>query len=122
MGNYMVHSMIELGGTITDKEGSSAMWATMVNQGTGMRLVGQSLEMHSTDTAKTPFFDTLSTASYGYGGYPIDTTFLKMSKGRWYDFDGSFRRNRSFNSSTRTPLLRFSDTRTSASCDPAVHR
>ena len=96
MGNYMVHSMIELGGTITDKEGSSAMWATMVNQGTGMRLVGQSLEMHSTDTAKTPFFDTLSTASYGYGGYPIDTTFLKMSKGRWYDFDGSFRRNRQY--------------------------
>jgi hypothetical protein len=96
MGNYMVHSMVELGGTITDKNGSSAMWATMVNQGTGMRLVGQSLEMHSTDTSKTPFFDTLSTASYGYGGQPIDTTYLKLSKGRWYDFDGSFRRNRSY--------------------------
>jgi hypothetical protein len=96
MGNYMVHSMIELGGTITQKDGSRAMWATMVNQGTGMRLVGQSLEMHSTDTSKTRFFDTLSTASYGYGGEPIDTTFLKMSKGKWYDFDSSFRRNRSY--------------------------
>jgi hypothetical protein len=96
MGNYMVHSMIELGGTITDKSGSSAMWATMVNQGTGLRLVGQSLEMHSTDTTKTHFFDTLSTSSYGYGGEPFDTTFLKMSKGRWYDFDGSFRRNRNY--------------------------
>ena len=96
MGNYMVHSMVELGGTITDKSGSAAMWATMVNQGTGMRLVGQSLEMHSTDTSKTHFFDTLSTSSYGYGGYPIDTTFLKMSKGKWYDFDGSFRRNRQY--------------------------
>jgi hypothetical protein len=72
------------------------MWATMVNQGTGMRLVGQSLEMHSTDTSKTPIFDTLSTASYGYGGQPIDYTFLKFSKGKWYDFDGSFRRNRSY--------------------------
>jgi hypothetical protein len=96
MGNYMVHSMVELGGTITTKDGSAAMWATMVNQGTGMRLVGQSLEMHSTDTSKTPFFDTLSSASYGYGGNPVNTTFLKMSKGRWYDFDSSFRRNRSY--------------------------
>jgi hypothetical protein len=96
MGNYMVHSMVELGGTITDKSGSTAMWATMVNQGTGMRLVGQSLEMHSTNTSKTPFFDTLSSASYGYGGNPIDTTFLKFSKGKWYDFDSSFRRNRSY--------------------------
>ena len=72
------------------------MWATMINQGTGMRLVGQSLEMHSADTTKTPFFDTLSTASYGYGGEPYDTTYLKMSKGSWYDFDGHFRRNRSY--------------------------
>ena len=117
MGNYMVHSMVELGGTITDKSGSAAMWATMVNQGTGMRLVGQSLEMHSTDTSKTPFFDTLSSASYGYGGYPIDTTYLKMSKGKWYDFDGNFRRNRQYfdynllvnsfltNATSATPVL-----------------
>jgi hypothetical protein len=96
MGKYMVHSMVELGGVITDKSGSAAMWATMVNTGTGMRLVGQSLEMHSTDTSKTPFFDTLSTSSYGYGGDPINTSFLKMSKGKWYDFDGNFRRNRSY--------------------------
>ncbi len=96
MGNYMVHSMVELGGVITAKDGSAAMWATMVNTGTGMRLVGQSVEMHSTDTSKTPFFDTLSSASFGYGGDPIDTSFLKMSKGKWYDFDGRFRRNRSY--------------------------
>jgi len=118
MGNYMVHSMVELGGVITaNKDGSSAMWATMVNTGTGMRLVGQSLEMHSTDTSKTPFFDTLSTASYGYGGDPIDTSYLKMSKGKWYDFDGRFRRNRQYfdynllvnsfltNATSATPVL-----------------
>ena len=76
----MVHSMIELGGTITSKDGSEAMWATMVNTGTGVRLVGQSLEMHSTDTSKTPFFDTLSTASFGYGGNPFDVSLLKVSQ------------------------------------------
>jgi hypothetical protein len=96
MGKYDVHSTMELGGNIVSKNGSSAMWATMVNESTGMRVVGQSLVMHSKDPSKTPFFDTLSTASFGYGGEPIDGSYLKFSKGKWYDFDGSFRRNRSY--------------------------
>ena len=96
VGGYMIHSMIELGGNLTQKNGSSAMWATMVNEGTGMRVVGQSLEMHSVNTSKTPFFDTLSTSSYGYGGEPINLSYLKFSKGRLYDFNGSFRRNRNY--------------------------
>src|ERR1700735_4930323 len=40
IGGYMVHQEIELGGRITaHKSGSSAMWSTMVNQGTGMRVL-----------------------------------------------------------------------------------
>ncbi len=35
------------------------MWATMVNEASGMRVIGQSLTMHSVDKSKTPFFDTL---------------------------------------------------------------
>src|SRR5258708_36885973 len=93
MGKYDVHSTMELGGNIVSKDGSSAMWATMVNESTGMRVVGQSLVMHSKDRSKTPFFDTLSTASFGYGGEAIDGSYLKFSNGKWYDFDGSFRRN-----------------------------
>ena len=50
------------------------MWATMVNEASGMRLVGQSLTMHSVDKSKTPFFDTLTTNSFGYGGEPVDAT------------------------------------------------
>ena len=96
VGGYQVHQMIELGGRITDKGGSDAMWSTMVNQTTGMRVIGQSLEMHSIDSSKTPFFDSLSTNSVGYGGDPYDVSYLKMSKGRLYDFNGSFRRDRNY--------------------------
>ena len=96
VGNYLVHQSIELGGRYTTTSGSQAMWATLVNQGSGGRILGQSLEMHSTDPSKTHFFDTLSTNTSGYGGDPYDVSYFKMSKGRIYDFAGSFRRDRNF--------------------------
>jgi len=96
VGNYQVHQMLELGGHIVDQSGSDAMWATMVNQTAGFRVLGQSLTMHSTNPSKTPFFDVLTTNSYGYGGDPYDATFLNMSKGRWWDFAGGFRRDRNY--------------------------
>ena len=96
LGNYTMHSSVELGGVITRNDGSRAMWATMVNEGTGMRVLNQSLELRSTNPSKTPFFDTLSTASFGYGGEPNDVSFLKMSKGKLYDFSGGFRRDRNY--------------------------
>jgi hypothetical protein len=97
IGGYEVHQAIELGGRVTaNKSGSSAMWATMVNQGTGMRVLSHSLEMHSLDPSKTPFFNTLSSSSFGYGGDPYDASYLNLSKGRIYDFAGSFRRDRNY--------------------------
>jgi len=72
------------------------MWDTLVNQSSGGRVLGQSLELHSVNPSKTPFFDSLSSYSTGYGGDPIDVTRLKISKGRLYDFSGSFRRNREY--------------------------
>ena len=66
IGGYEVHQAIELGGRITaNKSGSDAMWATMVNQGTGMRVLSHSLEMHSLDPSKTPFFNSLTSSRFG---------------------------------------------------------
>ncbi len=96
MGGYKVHSMVELGGRFAEKDGSRAMWATMVNQTTGARVLSQSLDMHTLDPRKTPFFDTLSTSSFGYGGDPSDVSFLRLTKGRIYDFSGNFRRDRNY--------------------------
>ena len=96
MGGYQVHSMVDLGGRFAEKEGSRAMWATMVNQTTGARVLGQEVRMHTVDPHKTPFFDTLSSSSFGYGGDPYDATYLNFSKGKWYDFASSFRRSRQY--------------------------
>jgi hypothetical protein len=96
MGGYQVHSMIDLGGQFVEKSGSAAMWATMVNQTAGARVLGQELHMHTLDPHKTPFYDTLNTSSYGYGGDPYDATYLTMNKGKWYDFAGNFRRDRQY--------------------------
>ena len=93
---YLVHQSIEAGGRITNMSGSGAMWNTLVNQGTGGRILGQSLEMHSVNPSKTPFFDSLSASSTGYGGDPYDATYVRISKGRAYDFSGSFRRDRQY--------------------------
>ena len=94
--HYQVHQSMELGGRITSVSGSGAMWDTLINQSTGMRVLSQSLELRSIDTHKTPFFDRLTTNSTGYGGDPFDVSRLSISKGRIYDFVGSFRRNRNF--------------------------
>jgi len=96
VGNYRVHQMVELGGRIAERSGSIPMWATMVNQTTGFRVLAQSLDMHSMNTSKTPFFDVLTTNSYGYGGDPYNGSYLNASKGRWWDFAGSFRRDRNY--------------------------
>lgn len=95
-GAYMMHSNVELGGVITQKDGSSAMWATMVNEGTGMRVLNQSLTLRTTNPSKTPFFDKLTTNSFGYGGEPLTVSNLHVSKGKFYDFAGSFRRDRNY--------------------------
>lgn len=97
IGNYLTHQEIELGGRIVvDKTGSEPMWATLVNQSTGLRVLSQYLDMHSVNPSKTPFFDTLTSSSFGYGGDPYDVTRLNFSKGRWYNFAGSFRRDRQY--------------------------
>jgi hypothetical protein len=96
VGGYLVHQSLEVGGRYTTTSGSQAMWATLVNQTSGGRILGQSLEMHSMDPSKTHFFDTLSTNSTGYGGDPYDVSNFKVSKGRVYDFAGSFRRDRNY--------------------------
>jgi hypothetical protein len=96
VGGYIVHQSIEVGGRYTKVSGSQPMWDTLNNQSSGGRILGQSLDMHSVNTAKTPFFDTLSTYSVGYGGDPLNVTRLKFSKGHLYDFSGSFRRDRNY--------------------------
>lgn len=93
---YLIHQSLEAGGRYTTTSGSLAMWDTLVNQTSGGRILGQSLDMHSVNPSKTPFFDTLTTYSTGYGGDPYDVSRINISKGRFYDFTGTFRRDRNY--------------------------
>src|SRR5438270_4468732 len=93
---YLNTGSIELGGHMVTNSGSDPMWATMVNQQSGPRLIGETFHQHSTDPRKTPFYDDLSLNSFGYGGDPYASTTLNMYKGKIYKFSGDFRRNRSY--------------------------
>ena len=90
------------------------VYATFVNLQPGVRLLDQSLEMHSTNHNGS-LFDDLSESSFGLGGDPNEVVRLRASKHHWYDFTGSWRRDINFwdynllgnplNPPTNTPFI-----------------
>lgn len=93
---YSVSQSVDLGGHIVSQSGSAPTYDTLVNIQSGPRMLNQTLVAHSVDGATRTFFDNLETASSGYGGDPYTFSTLRFSKGKIYDFDGSFRRNRQY--------------------------
>lgn len=93
---YIVHQSVDLGGHIADISGNTAVYNTMVNIRSGPRILDQSLDMRAVDPTHATVFDHLFTSSFGYGGDPNNVTLLNISKGKLYDFRGSFRRNRQY--------------------------
>ena len=91
-----MHQSIDVGGHIQEQSGSPQMWATLVNIYSGPRVLDQSLTMRAVDPGHAIVFDRLSSTSFGYGGDPINVTYLNMSKGRLYDFRASYRRYRQY--------------------------
>lgn len=92
-GNYNIHQTVEFGYRNSDISGNLANYGTFVNLNTGVRLFEQSLDIRSLNHAGS-LFDILSLYSFGYGGDPNDVTRLRMGKNKWYDFRGSFRRDK----------------------------
>ncbi|MEI9977593.1 MAG: hypothetical protein WDN23_01105 [Edaphobacter sp.] len=93
---YTIHQTADLGGHIVQQSGNTSMYDTLVNLQSGPRVLGQTLEMHAIQGKNHPFFDTLFAASNGFGGDPINFVTLRMSKGKRYDFQGLFRRDRQY--------------------------
>lgn len=90
---YTVKQTAEVGGRVSDFSGNELMWDTLVNLGSGVRLLEYSLNLHS-PKHNGLLFDDLSFSNFGYGGDPNDVTRLTFSKGKIYDFEGNFRRDR----------------------------
>ena len=94
-GGYQIHSSVELGYRSTAVAGSDAMYDTLVNQQTGPRFLDQTLSMQSLDHQGL-LFDNLYLNSFGWGGDPNNAMRLRADKNKWYNLQGSFRRDQSF--------------------------
>ncbi len=92
---YLVHSSIEFGYRSTDVTGSGAMYDTLIDLPSGPRLLEQTLSMHALDHQGL-LFDDLYLNSFGWGGDPNNALRLRADKSKWYNLQGSFRRDRQF--------------------------
>ncbi len=100
-GNYSIKQTIEFGYRFVrdedfkDPRGTRDVYNTFVNLDKGVRLFEHTLEMRSLNHQGW-LFDNFYVSSFGYGGDPNDVTRLRMYKNKWYNFSGSFRRDRNF--------------------------
>ncbi len=93
---YAVHNTAELGGRIANISGSGAMYDTLVNLHSGPRVLGQTFTMRALPSTKKTLFDDLTAFSNGFGGDPYNFVKMDISKGKWYEFSGNFRRDRQY--------------------------
>lgn len=93
---YSVHESIDAGGHMVGLSGSGAMYNTMVNMKSGPRILGETFTMRALSTNKHPLFDDLTAISNGWGGDPNNFATLSFSKGKVYEFNGTFRRDRQY--------------------------
>jgi hypothetical protein len=93
---YSSHQSVDLGGRMSSVSGSEAMYSTLVNLQSGPRVLGESFEMHALPGTKHTLIDSLSAFGSGFGGDPNSFSKLDFSKGKIYEFSGTFRRDRQY--------------------------
>ena len=93
---YTAHHSIDMGGRVANKVGSGAMYNTMVNQQSGPRVNGESIELHKLASNKKGLVDNARITGSGFGGDPYNFVKLTAEKGKTYEFTGLFRRNRQY--------------------------
>jgi hypothetical protein len=88
VGDFRVTQSIDIGGRISEVNGSQPMYDTLVNYQTGARILDQSLTMQS--LSHEDIFDTLTLNSFGWGGDPEQAARVRIAKYGWYTFSGSY--------------------------------
>jgi len=94
-GGYLVHSSVELGYRSNTVAGSNDMYDTLVDLQTGPRFLDQTLSMQALNHQGF-LFDDLYLNSFGWGGEPDNALRLRADKNKWYNLQGSFRRDKYF--------------------------
>ena len=92
VGPYIVKQSAEFGGRITGRAGNTGTWDSFVNLGSGPRLLEYTLEVHSPNHTGL-VFDDLLFSNFGYGGDPNNVSRIQAQKGKFYNFNASFRRD-----------------------------
>jgi len=92
---FETHFAFEFGGRTLAETGNRDVYATFVNLPSGVRLLDNSLEMHSV-AHNGALFDDFSESAFGLGGDPNEVIRIRASKHRWYEFTGSWRRDLNF--------------------------
>lgn len=93
---YSAHHSIDMGGRVANKVGSGAMYNTLVNLQSGPRMNGETLELHRLATNKKALADNARLTGSGFGGDPYNFIKLTAEKGKYYEFNGLFRRDRQY--------------------------
>jgi hypothetical protein len=93
---YSIHQSGDMGGNIANIKGSRAMYGTLVNIQSGPRVQGEAFELRALPGNKNTLVDRLKATGSGFGGEPNDFAKLNFSKGKLYDFSGTFRRDRQY--------------------------
>jgi hypothetical protein len=93
---FTSHQTVDIGGHIDYITGSGAMYDTLINQQSGPRLLGATFEMHALPANKHTLVDSLHAIASGMGGDPYNFGKLDFSKGKTYEFSGTFRRDRQY--------------------------
>ncbi len=104
-GGYNIQQSIEFGYRFTDITTPSgngryatddpSLFNTFVNLQQGPRLLEQTLSMRSLANTGV-LFDNLYINSFGWGGDPNNVARVRVSKNKWYNFSGSFRRDQNY--------------------------
>jgi len=92
---YVITQSAEFGGRITSTRGSNAMYDTLLNEQSGVRLFQQSLMMRPMANSKG-MFDNLYLESFGWGGDPSNAARLRVNKRGVFNFNASFRRDQNY--------------------------
>jgi hypothetical protein len=93
---YTAHHSIDVNGRMADVVGSGAMYDTMVNLQSGPRVSSESLDLHKLDSNKKALVDNARISGSGFGGDPYNFVKLTAERGKFWEFSGSFRRNRQY--------------------------
>lgn len=93
---YSAKHSIDVGGRVANKVGSGAMYDTMVNEQSGPRVSGETLDLHKLASNKKAIVDNARLTGSGFGGDAYNFVKLTAEKNKIYEFSGTFRRSRQY--------------------------